>query len=308
MDSPAGNFLESGVDAVELGRRLRAYRIGAGLKAEDLAKSLDLSRAAVYLLEKGEIVKVDTLVRLARVLKVSVASLLGVEMEYYATASGYFERMRQLEAESVHLLAHIEPVSFLLTTDEYLVPLREMLLDAAPPHDTQRAPWLQQVEEIMAVFALRKQAYATRRPAVTSLVGLRQIERFMRFGLGRGASLPAAVRRKRGSAVQREIDHIIALLESPPVGVQIGVVEGSLPGVNFQVFRQAARSYVGVSPLRLHEIPDVHTAVATVTNSVEGVTLYDAMFNQWWARARQGEEGARLLKDLMASVHKRRGA
>ena len=47
MHSPADNFLDPGVDAVELGRRLRAYRIGTGLKAEDLAKSLDLSRAAV---------------------------------------------------------------------------------------------------------------------------------------------------------------------------------------------------------------------------------------------------------------------
>ena len=294
-----------GIDLVELGLRLRAYRIGAGLKAEDIAKSLNISRAAVYLLEKGDIVKVDALVRLARLFKVSLASLLGVEMEYYSTASGYFERMSQLEAESSHLLANFEPISFLLTTDNYLQHLRDMLLDAAPAGAAAKTRWARQVEEIIAVFAARKLDFSIRHPGITSLIGMREIERFLRFGLLRRDNLPVAIRNRRSKAVRDEIDHIVALMEAAPIGVQVGTVEGSTPGVNFQIFRQTTRSYVGVSPLRLHEIPEVNTAVATITASSEAVALYEKMFAIWWARAHKGHEGAQRIKQLASRIHRK---
>ena len=88
-----------------MGNRLRAHRVGASLLAEDVAEQLGISRAVVYRLEKGEIVKIETLERLAALLDTSVASLLGLEVEYYSTALGLFERMRQLEESSERLVS-----------------------------------------------------------------------------------------------------------------------------------------------------------------------------------------------------------
>jgi len=295
------------IDFVELGQRLRAYRTGAGLKAEDVAASLGLSRAAVYLLEKGEIVKVETLVRLAALLGVSTASLLGVEMEYYSNAVAYFERMRQLEVDSKHLMMHFEPVSFLLTTDGYLVHLRERLMDAVPKGRAARERWEKQVDDIISVFQERKRHYIEHRPSITNLIGLREVEGFLRFGLLGRAEFSPAVRKRRVAAVQTEVAHIISLLESESIGVQVGVVEGGMPGVNFQIFRQKNRSYVGVSPLRLHEIPEVNSAVASMTASPEAVTLYQDMFKAWWLRASKGSDGSRLIKQLVSRLQ-RKGA
>lgn len=56
---------------------MRAYRLAAELRSEDVAEQLDISRAAIYKLERGEIVKIDTLERLAALLGVSLANLLG---------------------------------------------------------------------------------------------------------------------------------------------------------------------------------------------------------------------------------------
>ena len=81
----------------EIGERLRAYRMGRGLAAEQVAERLGVSRAAVYRIEAGEVVKIETLDRLAHVLETSVGSLLGLGVEYYANAISYFERMRQIE-------------------------------------------------------------------------------------------------------------------------------------------------------------------------------------------------------------------
>ena len=61
----------SALDYTALGDRLKAYRIGASLQAEDIAAQLGVSRAVVYRMEKGEIVKIETLERLAHVLGTS---------------------------------------------------------------------------------------------------------------------------------------------------------------------------------------------------------------------------------------------
>ena len=45
----------------EIGERLRAYRTGRGLAADQVAERLGVSRAAIYRIEAGEIVKIETL-------------------------------------------------------------------------------------------------------------------------------------------------------------------------------------------------------------------------------------------------------
>ncbi|MBU6508428.1 MAG: helix-turn-helix domain-containing protein, partial [Alphaproteobacteria bacterium] len=97
----------------EIGRRLKAYRRGSGLKAEEIAHRLNISRSALYRMEAGEIVKIETLDTLAHVLNTSLASLLGVGVEYYPKAGAYFERMRQLEAAADQVIARFMPISFL---------------------------------------------------------------------------------------------------------------------------------------------------------------------------------------------------
>ena len=45
----------------EIGNRLRAYRMGSGLSADEIAKQLGISRTALYRFEKGEHAKIETL-------------------------------------------------------------------------------------------------------------------------------------------------------------------------------------------------------------------------------------------------------
>ena len=74
----------------EIGGRLRAYRLGMNLSALNVAERIGISRAAVYRLEKGELVKIDTLEKIAELLEVSLPSLLGVGVEYYSNAIAFF--------------------------------------------------------------------------------------------------------------------------------------------------------------------------------------------------------------------------
>jgi len=76
----------------EIGQQLRAYRMESGLKAEEISARLGVSRAALYRYEKGEVIKLDTVNRLAELLKISPLTLLGIGVEYYAKPVGYMER------------------------------------------------------------------------------------------------------------------------------------------------------------------------------------------------------------------------
>ncbi len=59
----------------------------SGLRAEEIAARLGVSRAALYRYEKGEVIKLDTVKRLAELLKISPLSLLGIGVEYYTRPS-----------------------------------------------------------------------------------------------------------------------------------------------------------------------------------------------------------------------------
>ena len=56
----------------EIGNRLKAYRLGSNLSADEIANQLGISRTALYRFEKGELAKIETLERLAELLGVSI--------------------------------------------------------------------------------------------------------------------------------------------------------------------------------------------------------------------------------------------
>lgn len=288
-------------DFQSIGERLRAYRIAAELRSEDVAERLNISRAAVYKLERGEIVKIDTLERLAALFGVSLANLLGVEVEYHDSAVSYFERMRQLESRSARIVAHFDPFSFLLTSEEYDGWLRHMLEESIPPLLTDAA-WEQTLTRVMSILADRKAAFRQARPNVTSLIGLRQIEQFLHHGLVGRLGLPPGVQLERKLAARREVARIIDMLSRDTDGIRIGIVSDNMPNETFQIFEDADKAYVAVSPFRLGELPNIRTGIATITTAPDAVTMYRKMIDRLWADAAKGEEGAALLAGLLERV------
>ena len=50
----------------DIGNRLKAFRLGSGLSADEIANRLGISRTALYRFEKGELAKIETLEKLCR--------------------------------------------------------------------------------------------------------------------------------------------------------------------------------------------------------------------------------------------------
>lgn len=286
----------------EIGQRLRAYRMGKGLSPEEVAARLGISRAALYRYEKGELIKLDTIERLADLLEVSLPSLLGVGVEYFSNAASFFERMRQIEAESEQVIAYFEPVSYLLASANYPKHLQQMLIEGLPAELQRRAAMRDEIKRVMAILDARRAEPAGRQAAVTSIVGATEVRRFLRVGVIGTFNLPAPVRAERRQAAREEIEHIARLMDNEPIGVQIGIVDDTLPNQTFQIFRLQDREVVAVSPFRLAEFPNIRLGVASVTAAKEAIALYRRVADELWRRAHKGARGASFLRQIISEV------
>ncbi len=285
---------------VEIGQRLKAYRRGAGLTSEEIADRLDISRAAVYRIEAGEIVKIETLSRLADVLGTTLASLLGVGTEYYPSALAYFERVRQLEDRSDQVVAHFGPASYLLTTPAYTGHLRRMLLETLPPRATRTARDVREIDEIITILTERRNAFHARRFSVVSFLSVAELERFLEFGLVGSLAVSGVDRERWREAARLEVEALADVLANESMGIQIGVVEGSMPNFTFQLFRTPEDTYLSLSPFRLGEQPNVRLGIASVTSAPEPVALYEDLVKRLWAEGLKGVRGAKRLRELIA--------
>jgi len=285
----------------EIGGRLKAYRLGRSLTAEEVAESLGISRAAVYRIESGEVVKIETLERLASVLQTTIASLLGAGVEYYASPVSYFERMRQIEEQSDQVVAHFAPLSYLLTSDQYSTYLRQTLIEALPAHIEDRRKAEDEIDAIIAILDERKQARESRRMSVVNFVNLLEIERWLKLGIVGRFNLTNEELSKRRMAARAEIEHLVTLIESEPMGIQIGVIEEAMPNVTFQLFRTEERTLLGLSPFRLGgELPNVRSGVAMLTADEQPVRLYEELANDLWKRALKGSEAVTMLEAVLS--------
>jgi len=283
----------------DIGYRLKAFRLGSGLSAEEIAAKLGISRTALYRFEKGELAKIETLEKLAELLHVSVPTLLGVGVEYVASAVSYFERMRQIEETAEHIIVLAGPISYVLASDGFDRALGDVLRESVPEAVAKSSKALAQIDELTAVLRSRKETYRRRRPAIVNLIAAGEMQRFLRNGLVGRLDLPEPVRRERRRLARAEAEHFIALMQDEPIGVQIGIVLDTLPHTSFQIFRQPDRKILALSPFRLGEEPNIRVGVAMITSAPEALALHDRMAKDLWRRASKGATAVALMREMM---------
>jgi transcriptional regulator with XRE-family HTH domain len=285
----------------DIGNRLKAFRLGSGLSAEEIAQKLGISRTALYRFEKGEVAKIETLENLAELLQVSVPTLLGVGVEYIASAVSYFERMRQIEETAEHIIVLAGPISYVLASDAFDAALGDVLRESVPESDKgDRAH--AKIDELMSVLRQRKETYRRRQPAIVNLISASEMERFLRNGLVGRLDLPDKLRRERRTLARAEAAHFTALMENEPIGVQIGIVLDTLPHTSFQVFRQPDRQILALSPFRLGEEPNIRVGVAMITSAPEALALHEKMARELWTSALKGPAAVRFMRAMMEKL------
>lgn len=293
--------MNHGISGEEIGERMKAFRLGAGLTPEQLAQRTGVSRAAIYRYESGQPAKIDTLVKIADLLDVSLPTLLGAGVEYIASAISFFERMRQLEENVDQITVLFGPISYLLTTDSYDDFLPDVLKESIPGNVENYGQAVREVETLLGILRDRKAAYRNRMPNIISLTSAAELTQFLRLGFV-GAHNPQGVDlSKRRDVARIEIENIVQLLRNQPIGVQLGVVVDSMPGSSLQIFKQSTRKSVAVSPYRLGAFANIRLGVATISSAPDATELYQSVTTQLWTRALKGEQAADFIEKNVLS-------
>jgi transcriptional regulator with XRE-family HTH domain len=284
----------------DIGNRLKAFRLASGLGADEIAARLGISRTALYRFEKGELAKIETLEKLAELLNVSVPTLLGVGVEYVASAIAYFERMRQIEETSEHIIVLAGPISYLLASDAFDRALEGMLRESVPDEvEGGRKRALEQIDELMVVLRQRRAAYRERQPGIVNLISASEMARFLRNGLVGRPDLDDVTRAARRKLARAEAEHFTTLMAEEPIGVQIGIVPDTLPHASFQIFRQPDRQVLALSPFRLGEEPNIRVGVAMITSAPEALALHEKMAKDLWRRALKGPAAVAFMHNRL---------
>ncbi len=281
----------------EIGSRLRAHRQGRGLSPGQLADRLGISRAALYRAERGEISKIDMLTSIALELDVALPSLLGVGTEYVSSASGFFERMRQLEEDCDQIIGVFSPVSYLLTSDEYDEILADVLREHLPPDAPDQD--CQEIEQILTTLAQRKDTFRKKRPLIVSIISYPDLEIFLQSGMTGKRDLNTTLFQARRDFAAREVKNIAKLLRNEPIGMQIGIARQPMPSISFQIMRSSAGSSLTISPFRLGHRPNVAIGVGMVTHAPEALVLHERIARDLWKDALKGREAADFLETLI---------
>lgn len=276
----------------EIGQQLRAFRLESGMRADEIAARLGVSRAALYRYEKGEVIKLDTVQRLAELLKVSPLTLLGIGVEYYSRPLSFFERVRQMEEEADQILQIADPVAYLVTSDAY-----DSVLTRAIAEQTDDQ---QLVEQHVAIMASRKELYRQRRPTMITMLSEAAVERFLVRGVGEGMTMDESLQTEARRVAAQEIANIIEMIEAEPIGLQFSLLGDVDSSTNCMLLRGRERMMLAINPFRCDAFPAATTGVSLVTSAPEAVNAHQRVIEVLWKESLKGREAAERLRDLLA--------
>lgn len=286
----------------EIGQQLRAYRLESGLRAEEIAARLGVSRAALYRYEKGEVIKLDTIKRLAELLKISPLSLLGIGVEYYNRPVGYFERLRQIEETADQLLQLAGAVCYLTTSDAYDTALADAFEETAEQSGGERAAMRSGAEQVLGILSARKRMYGMRRPGIIAMVSASAVQSLLSLGVAGSLSLSDRVRRMCREVAMAEVENMAALMETEPMGLQFGLIAANEPTSSFTILRARDRVSLAINPFRPDSHPSAQTGVAMITGADEAITAHQRVAEASWRDAMKGPAGAARLRQLIAAA------
>lgn len=282
----------------EIGQQLRAYRLESGLRAEEVATQLGISRAALYRYEKGEVIKLDTVQRLAELLKIAPLSLLGVGVEYYSRPITYFERLRQIEEDAKQLVLLEGALFYLTTSDAYDAALADAFADAARRRGPARREAQAAGDTVLDALMARKRTYAQRLPEVTCLIAEPWLRRFLARGVGGGLACSEPLRRRNRQAAVSEALLAARLMEAEPTGLRFGLLPDAEPAAGFVILRSRDRASVAINPFLPDAAPIAPAGVAMLTAADEAVAAHQQVADARWREALKGESGAARLRQI----------
>ena len=92
------------------------------------------------------------------------------------------------------------------------------------------------------------------------------------------------------------------VMETVPIGLQLGLATGVQPAAPFMVLRGRDRAHVITSPIAADAPPSAATGVAGITAAEEAVSVHQRVAEAMWRDSLKGSEAATRLRQLVRDV------
>src|ERR1700753_2609038 len=102
-----------------IGERLKWHRQQMKMSADEVAEAIGVSRALLHRYESGNIVKLETLEKFARVYGMSPSTLLGLGAEDLTDGFRFFELVASLEEEAERVAVVFGPLIYVRSSPGY---------------------------------------------------------------------------------------------------------------------------------------------------------------------------------------------
>jgi transcriptional regulator with XRE-family HTH domain len=270
----------------------------SGLRADEIAARLGVSRAALYRYEKGEVIKLDTVQRLAELLKISPLALLGVGVEYYTRLTGYLERIRQIEETADQILHMSGPFHYLMSSDDYDSVYAETLVELCAQGGDDRASLRAQADQVLGLMAERRRAFQSRRPNIVAIIPAETVARFIHRAPTTRFTPSPRLRKRMLEAAVSEMNTIANLMEAEPIGFQFGLLTNEMPITRFTVLRSRERAQIAINPFRSDAHP-TQVGCVMITSAEEAIGAHQRVAEICWRDALKGSVGAQKLRSLI---------
>jgi transcriptional regulator with XRE-family HTH domain len=286
----------------EIGQQLRTYRLESGLKADEIAARLGISRAALYRYEKGEVIKLDTVRRLAEMLQVSPLALLGIGVDYFSRVSSVLERLRHIEEEADSQLQLGGALCFALVSDGFHAVLRALWAEAAnlAPSPAQARSLIEQAQ---LVLAQRRLVLEQRRPNITAILSETALRRLLHEGVCAGLPLAERSRAEARAAALSEVERLATQMEQAPLGIQIGLLPEPELINQAIIYRGRERGFVVDNPFPTDAHPAWAQGVVSFTSADDAVNIHQRVAEACWRQAHKGMAAAQRLRILIVETN-----
>jgi hypothetical protein len=256
----------------------------------------------LYRYEKGDVIKLDTINRLAELLQISPLSLLGIGVEYYHRPIGYFERIRQFEESAEQILQINLPLTYLTSSDEFDRGLAEGFTAAASQPGMDHEAITATNTQVLGILAERKRMFSIRRPSVIAVLSLARMRHFLTVGIGGDAPMPPDLAIRQRQRARAEVADVIGKLEAEPMGLQIGILSGTEPSGTFTILRTRDRAWLAINPFRPDATPGHTHGVAMITGADEAIAAHQRVAESLWRDCLKGAQAAAEVRKLLAEL------
>ena len=283
-----------------LGARIRRHRDETGMSSDDMAERLSISRAALYRYERGAIVKIEILRRLADMLGTTTAELLGCGIETYADPIAFLERTYEIETTATRIV-QIGGATCQMATDHSEAEVVEAVLTHLARSEPEPTAATGTAYRLASMFEARRQGYQAWRPTIVVALSRRDVASYLRSGLFADEALPDELRRRCRRNALVQIDALATAMAEQPMDARIGLM-ASEPFSTFVIARDESGASLTTNAFGLAERGPAQRTLPMVISDAAAVGAHEAAASSIWRDAHTGRSGSDMLRAMMADA------